>query len=129
MTMHPLKVGDRVRHAGQQYTGEATATIREVRSHLSTGTWEYLIRNDTPWPTPVTYFSWWNSEVTAYVDYQRCPDDGRCHHECGVTSCFRVVTCSPLSAHGEDWTPEEYAANPPENLRPSIEAMIVSADG
>lgn len=57
----------------------------------------------------------------------RCPDDGACHHECGDTSCFRVVLCAPLTAYGEDWTPEDRAANPPAGLRPSIDAMIATA--
>lgn len=32
-----------------------------------------------------------------------CPDGGACHHHC-VTGCWRVATCSPLSAYGEKWT-------------------------
>jgi hypothetical protein len=39
-----------------------------------------------------------------------CPDDGRCHHNCGTdTVCFRVACCGPLSAAqypGDTW-PEE----------------------
>jgi len=27
----------------------------------------------------------------------RCPDDGRCHHDCGAGPCFRVRYCGPLT--------------------------------
>lgn len=58
---------------------------------------------------------------------RRCPDDGGCSHDCGGTSCFRVVTCCPLSGYGEDWTAEDLAANPASGLRPSVEAFIACA--
>ena len=32
-----------------------------------------------------------------------CPDDGTCHHSC-IGSCFRVITCGPLS----DVFPDDY---------------------
>ena len=32
------------------------------------------------------------------VPRERCPDDGRCHHNCKkAEACFRVRTCAPLS--------------------------------
>lgn len=126
MTKHPLVPGDRVRHAGQQYTGQATATIVEVKQG-ALKTWEYLVRHDDP----TLFFaadgtSWWNSDATVFVEKQRCPDDGTCHHACGETSCFRVVLCAPLGR--EDWTPEEIKAHPADGLRASVEAVIVSGD-
>lgn len=33
---------------------------------------------------------------TAGIVGEKCPDDGACHHEC-KHSCFRVLTCGPLS--------------------------------
>ena len=37
-----------------------------------------------------------------------CPDGGRCGHGCEA-ACWRVLTCSPLTSHGDDWTDEEKA--------------------
>lgn len=31
------------------------------------------------------------------TDEQRCPDEGRCHHSCKESRCFRVQSCGPLS--------------------------------
>lgn len=55
---------------------------------------------------------------------RECPDEGKCHHDCGEGSCFRVVACAPLTMYGEDWTDEDYANNRPEGLRPSIDSVI-----
>ena len=34
----------------------------------------------------------------------RCPDDGKCHHNCQPGGeCFRVRCCGPLSVSGETW--------------------------
>lgn len=40
---------------------------------------------------------------------ERCPDDGACHHECGIADpCFRVRTCEPLSGvYPDDRWPDE----------------------
>jgi hypothetical protein len=46
---------------------------------------------------------------------RRCPDDGRCHHDCDRAadrSCWRVRYAAPLSITGWDtWPPEIVAAN------------------
>lgn len=43
-----------------------------------------------------------------YRAIRRCPDGGRCHHECGPGECFRVECCGPLSGvyEGDDWPAE-----------------------
>lgn len=35
--------------------------------------------------------------LVRYTLPRRCPDQGRCHHECGTGACFRVGSCGPLS--------------------------------
>jgi hypothetical protein len=123
-SIHPLVPGDRVRHVAQQYTTKATASVIKVETG-ALNTWEYSVRLDRG-PGSIAWGGRWNSEATVFVEHQRCPDDGRCWHECGDTSCFRVVTCSPLGR--DSWTEEERQANPPERLRASIEAVIVSGE-
>lgn len=57
---------------------------------------------------------------------RKCPDGGGCTHACGpedLHGCWRVSFCVPLSAHGEDWTDEEKAANT--NPPTRIESFIV----
>lgn len=36
---------------------------------------------------------------------RRCPDTGRCWHNCGESLCWRVANCGPLSAAfpGDEW--------------------------
>lgn len=44
---------------------------------------------------------------------RKCPDDGTCHHDCGVGPCFRVQTCGPLSGvyPRDEWPASVLAAN------------------
>lgn len=39
------------------------------------------------------------------VEHRPCPDQGRCHHECGAGPCWRVQSCGPLSGvyPGNTW--------------------------
>lgn len=39
-----------------------------------------------------------------FPEPRRCPDDGRCHHEC-AGPCWRTQHCAPLSVYGETWMP------------------------
>jgi hypothetical protein len=43
--------------------------------------------------------AYWNIQI-------KCPDDGKCHHECLPMQCFRVRSCAPLSSYGEEWPAE-----------------------
>jgi hypothetical protein len=38
-------------------------------------------------------------------DDRTCPDGGRCHHECGLSYCFRVENAGPLSGvyDNDEW--------------------------
>jgi len=53
---------------------------------------------------------------------QCCPDDGRCHHDCGEGPCYRVLACAPLTAYGEDWSDEDKRDH--EELRLDLAAQI-----
>lgn len=48
------------------------------------------------------------------VDGRKCPDDGKCHHDCGGAGpCWRVSHCEPLSAAGfpnNEWPADVRAA-------------------
>lgn len=52
----------------------------------------------------------WDEDVWKHQPMPRrsCPDDGTCHHECGVGYCFRVEYAEPLSfaGWGSQW-PED----------------------
>lgn len=69
---HPLPVGTRVRHYGQQWTAArtGTATVRAVKGPYSDGTYEYRILatedfSRRPGPdNPETRDTWWSSEAT-----------------------------------------------------------------
>ena len=56
---------------------------------------------------------------------RRCPDDGRCWHECAPTECFRVRSCAPLSGYGETWTVDDVATFGGPPSKPCIEDVIV----
>ena len=58
-----------------------------------------------------------------------CPDGAKCHHLCGQT-CWRVVTCGPLSGAFPDnmWPANVIAANPPDGVR-RIEDVLVASEG
>jgi hypothetical protein len=72
MADHPLPVGTRVRHYGQQWPAarRGTATITVVKGPLRDGTHEYLVLATTdfsrrPGPdNPETRTAWWSSEAT-----------------------------------------------------------------
>lgn len=40
-------------------------------------------------------------------DYRKCPDGGKCHHNCEKDECFRVRFCAPFTMYGEDWSEED----------------------
>ena len=72
MTQHPLSVGTRVRHCGQQW-GSArlgTATIKEIKGPYRDGSYEYLVTTGEdfsrrPGPeNPETRQTWWASYTT-----------------------------------------------------------------
>lgn len=72
MTEHPLAVGTRVRHMGQQW-GTArfgTATIQEVKGPYYDDSYEYLVTTGedfsrSPGPgNPETRQTWWASYTT-----------------------------------------------------------------
>lgn len=72
MNAHPLPVGTRVRHYGQQWTAAraGTATVREVNGPLHDGAYEYRVDatqdfSRRPGPdNPETRSTWWSSETT-----------------------------------------------------------------
>ncbi|MEW2070019.1 hypothetical protein [Streptomyces sp. NPDC007346] len=72
MSAHPLPVGTRVKHYGQQWSAArfGTATVQEVKGPCNDGTWEYrvLATQDfarRPGPdNPETRETWWNSTAT-----------------------------------------------------------------
>lgn len=62
---------------------------------------------------------------------RRCPDDGRCWHECAPTECFRVRACLPLTnAFGTGEWPEsiieQFGGLP---SKPCLEDLLVRGDG
>jgi hypothetical protein len=61
---HPLQVGDRVRHYGQQYTVEATGTIHKVSPGVDG--WEYEVLNDKP-RNDRDLIGYWHSSKTLFV--------------------------------------------------------------
>ncbi|RKN61889.1 hypothetical protein D7231_31965 [Streptomyces klenkii] len=69
---HPLPVGTRVRHYGQQWPAarRGTATITAVKPLPHLGVWEYRVRTTEdfarrPGPdNPETRTVWWSSEAT-----------------------------------------------------------------
>ena len=72
--------------------------------------------------------------MDAPEELRRCPDDGRCWHDCAPTDCFRVVGgCVPLSDYGTDWKPEDIARfscvmDAPDELRQAVIESIRQAD-
>jgi hypothetical protein len=72
MSAHPLPVGARVRHYGQQWAAArtGTATIRETVGPLHDGSYEYRVTagQDFSRPTgpdnPETRETWWSSTAT-----------------------------------------------------------------
>jgi len=70
--VHPLPVGTRVRHYGQQWPAarQGTATIIAVKGPYTDGTWEYQVRatvdfSRRPGPdNPETRTAWWSSNAT-----------------------------------------------------------------
>lgn len=69
---HPLPVGSRVRHYGQQWAAAraGTATIREVKGPWPDGSYEYRVtagedfsRRTGP-DNPETREAWWSSDAT-----------------------------------------------------------------
>lgn len=72
MNAHPLPVGARVRHYGQQWSAAraGTATVREVKGPLHDGSYEYRVDatqdfSRQPGPdNPETRSTWWSSETT-----------------------------------------------------------------
>ncbi|MBA2951626.1 hypothetical protein [Streptomyces himalayensis] len=76
MTDHPLPVGARVRHYGQQWPAAraGTATICEAVGPLRDGSYEYRVtagedvsRRTGP-DNPETREAWWSSDVTIPAD-------------------------------------------------------------
>jgi hypothetical protein len=75
-TVHPLPVGARVRHYGQQYPAAraGTATITEVKGPYRDGSYEYLVNTgaDLSRPpsesNPETDLRWWSSFATLPAD-------------------------------------------------------------
>lgn len=72
MSEHPLPVGMRVRHYGQQWSAArtGTATIRDVKGPYNDGSYEYRVlatedfaRRTGP-DNPETRDTWWNSAAT-----------------------------------------------------------------
>ncbi|MEU1272998.1 hypothetical protein [Streptomyces sp. NPDC005799] len=72
MTAHPLPVGTRVRHYGQQWAAarRGTATIRESKGPYRDGSYEYRVtttvdfsRRPSP-DNPETRETWWSSTAT-----------------------------------------------------------------
>lgn len=59
---------------------------------------------------------------------RRCPDDGRCHHDCSPGECFRVRACAPLSSAygGGDWPPDVVAVFGGAPSRPCLEDALVA---
>lgn len=72
MSDHPLPVGARVRHYGQQWSAarHGTATVREVTGPDRHGAYEYRVDTTVdfsgqPGPdNPETRSTWWSSEAT-----------------------------------------------------------------
>lgn len=72
MAEHPLPVGTRVRHYGQQWPAarSGTATIREVKGPWPDGSFEYRVDTTVdfsrrPGPdNPETRKAWWSSSAT-----------------------------------------------------------------
>jgi hypothetical protein len=76
---HPLQVGARVRHYGQQWPAAraGTATVREVQGPLRDGTYEYRVtagedfsRSTGP-DNPETRETWWSSDATIPTEETR----------------------------------------------------------
>lgn len=67
-SMHPLPVGARVRHYGQQYpeARTGTATIVQVKGPLRDGSYEYKVRTTRPFEIygPEDHLRWWSSFTT-----------------------------------------------------------------
>ncbi len=79
MATHPLPVGTRVRHYGQQWAAArtGTATIRETKGPWPDGTYEYRVtagvdfsRRTGP-DNPETRETWWSSEATIPATEER----------------------------------------------------------
>jgi hypothetical protein len=72
MSTHPLPVGARVRHYGQQWPAarQGTATVREVVGPLHDSSYEYRVTatedfSRRPGPdNPETRNTWWSSTAT-----------------------------------------------------------------
>ncbi|MET8978532.1 hypothetical protein ABZX85_23230 [Streptomyces sp. NPDC004539] len=72
MAEHPLSVGARVRHYGQQWPAarKGTATVREVVGPLHDGSYEYRVDatadfSRQPGPdNPENRSTWWPSDAT-----------------------------------------------------------------
>lgn len=60
---------------------------------------------------------------------KNCPDDGRCHHDCPGSSCFRVQHCGPLSGvyPGDQWPPDVLRSHPAPPR--SVESDMVTEGG
>ncbi|WP_309031345.1 hypothetical protein [Streptomyces alfalfae] len=69
---HPLPVGTRVRHYGQQWPAarRGTATVREVKGPLHDGSYEYRVTATVDFSrqpgsdNPETRETWWSSLAT-----------------------------------------------------------------
>jgi hypothetical protein len=58
---------------------------------------------------------------------RRCPDGGRCWHNCGENcSCWRVNHAAPFTGEypGDDWPDDVKADNPPEGCTPCVEDLF-----
>lgn len=59
------------------------------------------------------YHERWMPHEQCHAHARRCPDDGRCWHNCGEGSCWRVSACGPLSGvfPRNEWPDEIVAAH------------------
>lgn len=72
MSAHPLPVGSRVRHYGQQWASarSGTATVREIVGPLRDGSYEYRVTAGEDFSrltgpdNPETRDAWWSSLAT-----------------------------------------------------------------
>jgi hypothetical protein len=72
VTTHPLPVGTRVRHYGQQWPAarQGTATVREVKGPYQDGSYEYRVTAGQDFSrrigpdNPETRETWWSSTAT-----------------------------------------------------------------
>jgi hypothetical protein len=76
---HPLPIGARVRHYGQQWPAArtGTATVREIQGPLHDGSYEYRVtagedfsRRTGP-ENPETRNAWWSSTATIPAEETR----------------------------------------------------------